>query len=166
MFTNLMRHWLQEIRRSQRVGKPRRRRQRPSYGSSESLEQRTVLSAQISTIGTATLAAPSDNTIATARELGTLSSTPTTVRDFVGIADTQDHFRFTLTQARNVRVQLSGLSADADVQLLDAQGRIVASSIRCGTTSEDFTSSLSAGTYFIRVVRWSGDTNYNLTLST
>lgn len=107
----------------------------------------------------------SDNSIDTVRDLGTLSSTPTTVRDFVGLLDTQDHFRFTLTQARNVRVQLSGLSDDADVQLLDAQGRVVASSIRYGTTSEDFTASLSAGTYFIRVVRFSGNTNYDLTLS-
>ena len=113
----------------------------------------------------ASVVVANDNSIAAARDLGALSSTPTTVRDFVGGSDTQDYFRFTLSQSRNVSLRLSGLSADADLQLLDAQGRVVASSIRGGTLSEDINLTLSAGTYFVRVVQYSGDTNYDLTLS-
>ncbi len=110
-------------------------------------------------------AAINDNSLAAARNLGTLSSTPTAVRDFVGGSDTQDFYRITLTQARTLSLRLSGLISDADVQLLDSQGRVVASSTRGGTSAEDITRSLAAGTYFIRVYQYRGDTNYDLTLS-
>jgi hypothetical protein len=38
--------------------------------------------------------------------------------DFVGSTDTNDYYRFSLASASNFNVSLTGLNADADVQLL------------------------------------------------
>jgi subtilisin family serine protease len=51
------------------------------------------------------------------------------------------------------------------VQLLNSSGSVIASSVRAGTASESITSQLSAGTYYIRVYPYSGNTNYNLAVS-
>jgi hypothetical protein len=104
------------------------------------------------------------NTFATARNI-TLSSTPTTFRDWVGSTDTLDYYRFTLNQASVVNFSLTGLSADAHLGLLDANGRWLAWDWRSGTASENITHELNAGTYFIEVRQWSGSTFYNLTAS-
>jgi serine protease len=104
------------------------------------------------------------NTFATARNI-TLSSTPTTFRDWVGSTDTLDYYRFTLNQVSTVNFSLTGLSADADLSLLDANGRLLARDRRSGTASESITRELNAGTYFIEVRQRSGSTHYNLTAS-
>ncbi len=65
----------------------------------------------------------------------------------------------------NFNLGLTGLTADADVQLLNSSGSVIASSVRAGTASESITSQLSAGTYYIRVYPYTGDTNYNLAVS-
>jgi hypothetical protein len=104
------------------------------------------------------------NTFATARNI-TLSSTPTTFRDWVGSTDRLDYYRFTLNQASVVNFSLTGLSADAHLGLLDANGRWLAWDWRSGTASENITHELNAGTYFIEVRQWSGSTFYNLTAS-
>jgi len=104
------------------------------------------------------------NTFATARNI-TLSSTPTTFRDWVGSTDTLDYYRFTLNQASVVNFSLTGLSADAQLGLLDANGRWLAWDWRSGTASESITRELNAGTYFIEVRQGSGSTHYNLTAS-
>ncbi|WAS05959.1 pre-peptidase C-terminal domain-containing protein [Gloeomargaritales cyanobacterium VI4D9] len=104
------------------------------------------------------------NTFATARNI-TLGSTPTTFTDWVGSTDTLDYYRFTLTQTSTVNLSLTGLSADAQLGLLDANGRWLAWDWRTGTASESITQELNAGTYFIEVRQGSGSTHYNLTAS-
>ncbi|MBU6230430.1 MAG: pre-peptidase C-terminal domain-containing protein [Cyanobacteria bacterium REEB459] len=115
----------------------------------------------------ALLMAPADNagnTLAAARNIGALSSTQT-FSDWVGSADTNDYYRFNLTQASSFNLTLNGLSADADVQLLNSSGTVLQSSVNAGTASETITRSLTAGDYYVRVFRYSGDTTYNLALS-
>jgi hypothetical protein len=60
---------------------------------------------------------------------------------------------------------LSGLSDNADVQLLDNSGREVAFSNATGSTSESISSALEAGTYYVRVYPYSGNTTYTLSLN-
>ena len=98
-------------------------------------------------------------------DLGALSSTQT-FSDWVGSADTNDYYRFDLAQTSTFNLTLNGLSADADVQLLNSSGTVLQSSVNGGTTAESITSqSLAAGTYYVRVFPYSGSTNYNLALS-
>ncbi|MDB9545067.1 S8 family serine peptidase, partial [Microcystis aeruginosa CS-1036] len=104
------------------------------------------------------------NTLATARAI-TVGSSTTSYTDWVGSTDTNDYYRFTLANSSNFNLGLTGLTADADVQLLNSSGSVIASSVRAGTASESITSQLSAGTYYIRVYPYSGNTNYNLAVS-
>lgn len=113
-----------------------------------------------------------DNTLSTANNLGTLN-TETTVTGFVGSSDTQDFYRFALNGNRAVSLALSNLSADADLQLIRDfnnngivdQADILASSVRGNSASEFILRDLSAGTYFVRVYQYIGNTNYSLTLT-
>ena len=114
----------------------------------------------------ATAVAPVDNagnTLATARAVGTLTATQS-FSDWVGSADIDDYYSFNVTTPSNVNLNLTGLSADVDLYLLNSSGTVISSSIY-GTTSESITSQLSAGTYYARVNRYSGDTTYGLSLN-
>ncbi|MEB3180952.1 MAG: PPC domain-containing protein [Nostocaceae cyanobacterium] len=112
------------------------------------------------------------NTLTTAVDIGTVSSTPTSFRDFVGSADRDDYYRFTLAQTSNVNVNLTGLSGTVQVELIyDSNGNgqydsgeSVYSTYSSSSTS--INSPLAAGTYFLRVFSYSNaNTNYNLGLT-
>jgi subtilase family serine protease len=104
------------------------------------------------------------NTVATALNLGTLSRTGS-YSDWVGTNDTADVFRFNLTATQTVTLGLTGLAADAQIQLLDSAGTVVRSSLNPGTAVESLTTTLNAGTYFIRVFQGAGDTAYTVNLT-
>ncbi len=116
---------------------------------------------------------PSD-LLATETNIGTLSGTRT-FSDSVNSTDTSDIYRFSLGASSNFNLTLTGLSNDADVRLIrDANnngifdaGEEMARSSYTGTGSEWISqSSLAAGNYFVQVYQYSGDTNYNLSVST
>jgi hypothetical protein len=113
----------------------------------------------------ATAADGAGNTPGTACNLGVLTSSTITKTDWVGSTDLNDYYKFTLTSASDVSVGLTGLSADADLALLDASGRSIGSSTNSNATSEAIATSLKAGTYYVRVYRYAGNTNYTLTLA-
>jgi hypothetical protein len=104
------------------------------------------------------------NTLATARNVGTLTATQS-FSDWVGSADIDDYYKFNVTTLSNVNLNLTGLSADVDLYLLNSSGTVISSSEAGGTTSESITSLLSAGTYYARVNRYSDDTTYSLSLN-
>jgi hypothetical protein len=104
------------------------------------------------------------NSFAAATELGTLSGTRQ-IADFVGNSDVNDFYRVRLTQPGTLRLALDGLAADADLELFNSSGGRLASSARGGTSSELIQQTLPAGTYVIRVFRFSGNTNYLLTMT-
>jgi hypothetical protein len=105
------------------------------------------------------------NTLATARAI-TVGSSTTSYTDWVGSTDTNDYYSFSLANSGNFNLSLTGMTADADVQLLNSGGSLIASSANGGTTSESITGQLSAGTYYIRVYPYqSANTNYNLAVS-
>ena len=138
------------------------------WQSSESLSSwpngGDFLTGQSSFVG---LPAPVDlagNTLATARAI-TVGSSTTSYTDWVGSTDTNDYYRFSLANPGNFNLGLTGMTADADVKLLNSGGSVIASSTNGGTASESITGQLSAGTYYIRVYPYSGNTNYNLAVS-
>ncbi|MEG4583212.1 pre-peptidase C-terminal domain-containing protein, partial [Microcoleus sp. MON1_C5] len=111
---------------------------------------------------------PSDlapNTLPTARAV-TVGSTSTTWSDWVGPQDTNDYYKFTLANSSNFSLTLNGLSADADVHLLDSTGTtVLQSSTNGGTAADSISRTLSAGAYYVRVYPYSGSTTYNLSMS-
>ncbi len=106
------------------------------------------------------------NTLPTARDIGTLSNTQQVFRDAVNSLDTNDYYRFTVDPTSNLNITLNGLSADADVQLINSANQVLLSSVNDGVLAESInTSNLAPGTYYIRVYQFSGNTNYNLSVS-
>lgn len=114
------------------------------------------------------------DTIATAFDLGALAA-PVRVTDFVGNVDPIDYYRFSITSLTGLSIELSGLSADADVEIgrdtnhngiLDP-GEVLASARNPGSDADSITlAGLAAGDYVVRVYQYEGDTPYRLSLTT
>ena len=68
-----------------------------------------------------------------------------------GSSDSVDYWRFTLSEARRVGVDLRQQDANADLFLEDAEGNVLYSSTEDGTANEWISRTLLAGTYFVRV---------------
>ncbi len=133
-----------------------RRNRRPHVARrmfAERLEDRRLMTADLG-----------GNTLTTATNLGSQDGARV-ISDFVGIADPNDYYRIQIDRQSEVRIGLDGLRADADLQLLDASGRTIASSTRGGSNAESISRTLEPGTYFVRAYRYSGDTSYRLTLN-
>jgi hypothetical protein len=103
----------------------------------------------------------SDNTLENAQPIS-LTSTFTFFNDFVGYSDDNDYYTFTLDNPSQFQLILSGLSSDADVELLDVNGDYVSSSSDAGTEDELIDIFLTSGTYYINVYPYSGETEYTL----
>ncbi|MGL5064114.1 MAG: pre-peptidase C-terminal domain-containing protein [Microcoleus sp.] len=106
-----------------------------------------------------------------ATNLGILTGTQE-VSDFIDTANPTDIYSFILNTPSFVSVNLDGLSADADLELLQdlnsngvaGSDDLIASSNNLGAAAEEIVSAgaLPAGTYFVRVSQFQGGTNYNL----
>lgn len=104
------------------------------------------------------------NTRDTAQDLGNLTATKD-VSDFIGTTDTNDYYRFTLNGNSNFKLVMNGLTANADVELMNSSGGVITRSVATGSTAESISRNLSAGTYYVRVYPVGGaNTNYNLSL--
>ncbi len=103
-------------------------------------------------------ARPGDNTLATARSIGTIQ--PGSARafdDFVGPTDRHDLYRFTVDQPLDVDMMLSGMASNCDLQLLDETGQRMAYSKHAGSADERLEATLQPGTYLARVL-WADGT--------
>lgn len=92
----------------------------------------------------------------------------------IGGTDTNDYFSFSLNSTSNLSMVMSGLSADVDIRLLDANGNQIALSNNSGThsvggnaykvgTSEAFDVTLNAGSYYFKASSYDGGvTDYNM----
>ncbi|MBD2464732.1 pre-peptidase C-terminal domain-containing protein [Oscillatoria sp. FACHB-1407] len=72
-------------------------------------------------------------------------------RDQIGGADRNDYFRLNLSDRRSYSISLTPSTADAQLQLLDAAGRVIQRSRRSGRSRKVINTVLEVGTYFIRV---------------
>jgi hypothetical protein len=111
------------------------------------------------------------NTLNTARNLGTLGSSTLSLRDYVGADDLDDYYRFELNRPSSLNLSLTGMTADADIYLIQdvnfngvvEAGEVLDYSIAANATSESIAiSGLTAGTYYIGVLQYQGNTNYLL----
>ncbi len=99
----------------------------------------------------------------------TITSVPKIFRDSIGRSingsrDQADFLRFRLNRSSDLSLNLKGLKANADLALLDAQGKRLQQSRQPGKQNELINTRLEAGTYFLRILpRTSKDaTSYRL----
>ncbi len=94
-----------------------------------------------------------------------LTSQVGTYKDWVGSSDTTDYYKFDLTTRSSFDLSLTGLTANANIELLNSKGKVILRSAKSGKSAESIATTLEIGTYYIRTYRQSGNTNYKLNLS-
>jgi hypothetical protein len=102
----------------------------------------------------------------TARKVNVLQGLiePKVFADAIGPKDKNDFYTFTTTGQHLTVIRLSDLSDDADLQLLDEDGRVIITSDDPG---EDLiVKRTNAGKYYVRVFSVGGLTNYSLSIET
>ncbi|MEG3937632.1 S8 family serine peptidase [Microcoleus sp. S36b_A3] len=113
------------------------------------------------------------NQLSQARDLGVLDSTQT-ITDSVSSAQPDDIYRFTLPATSDFKLTVNNFTGDVGVALIkDINGDnsidftdIIAASQEPGLSPESIDlKNLAAGTYFIRVSQYQGNTNFTLNLS-
>jgi Bacterial pre-peptidase C-terminal domain len=73
-----------------------------------------------------------------------------------------DTFNFTLGKNSSFNMKLGKLSANADVQVLDSSGKVVARSNQPDNRAEKISKSLDSGSYTVRIRSSKGKTQYSL----
>ncbi|MBW4492539.1 MAG: PPC domain-containing protein [Oscillatoria princeps RMCB-10] len=118
---------------------------------------------------------PTNSTFRSATDLGVLSANRT-ITDFVGTDDRNDYYRFTLNNNSDVDLTLGALTDSAYVQLIKdynqngelntGDGEVLKEDSGYSSSNADISTSLQAGTYFMRVFTYYTDdnTNYDLRL--
>ena len=106
-----------------------------------------------------------DATAAGAIDLGDLAGLDGTRHrgSLDGGADAVDYYRFTLSEAKTVKLNLRKQDANADLYLEDGDGTVLHASAKGGTGNEGIDETLQAGTYYVRVAaQEAGDNTYIL----
>jgi hypothetical protein len=110
--------------------------------------------------------------IATAKELGNIGLEEVTELDDIGLGrgrnrDSQDYYKFSLSEKSEFFLTLDQLKANANVEVLDSDGSTVLyQSVNSGRKAERIKEDLNAGDYYVRVTpQGSAKTDYRLGLS-
>ena len=78
------------------------------------------------------------------------------VLDYVDSSDQDDFYKINLSAGGSLQVEMSPLSADADLYLYNADRNLIGSSNARGATKESITSTLAKGTYYVKVGSYDG----------
>ena len=133
-------------------------------GIDEQLPQMSSFSSPSSNEIAPLVASDLGSVLGSAYNIGILNH-PLTYTDFVGYSDTSDLYRFSVSSQSSFNLSLNGLSVDTYVELLDSNGERIATSNNSGTTGEWLDGHLAAGTYYVGVNQYGGNTDYRLGLS-
>ena len=98
----------------------------------------------------------------TALDWGTLGTKE--IKDSVSSTNRSDYYRFSVDTATHLNLNLSQLTANANLSVSDSQGNVLTASANDGTMLETIDALLNAGTYYLQVFV-SGDVQTNYLLS-
>jgi serine protease len=103
----------------------------------------------------------------TAHNIGDFNASTYRYSDRVSLADPEDFYRFQLNTAGTISINLTGLTEDADLYLLDSNGNTTGLSVGYGTRNESIDRFLNAGVYYVKVRSFFGEnsTDYNLSMN-
>ncbi|BBD53089.1 peptidase-like protein [Planktothrix agardhii NIES-204] len=96
-------------------------------------------------------------------DLGTLGADPLTNKGLSGeTGDPVDEFTFIVGSGGFVDINLTGLKANANLEVYSKAGVLIGSSANAGNSNENINSFLSPDTYLVKVLASGGLTPYNL----
>ncbi|MBW4471648.1 MAG: tandem-95 repeat protein, partial [Stenomitos rutilans HA7619-LM2] len=98
------------------------------------------------------------NALSNAFNLGSNLTGSATYRNSVGSLN-NDYYQLNVGTPSAVNLTLAGLTANLDVQLVNSSNQVLQSSTLSGTSAETITSTLAAGTYYVRVYAANGGTS-------
>lgn len=102
------------------------------------------------------------NNLREARKIS-LKSQTRSIKGWIGGSDQSDLFKFRLNKSSDATFKLSKLKSDANLELINKRGNIVATSVRPSRKNERITiENLESGKYYLRVYRNRGNTKYKL----
>ncbi|HYF30907.1 MAG TPA: zinc-dependent metalloprotease family protein [Chitinophagaceae bacterium] len=101
---------------------------------------------------------PSTYDVSTNGTLGGAALVPfnTDIKGLISPSGDVDYYRFVITNGGTITITLTTLPADYDLRLYNSSGNVLQRSENGGTTSETISRNVPAGTYYARVVGWSG----------
>ena len=85
--------------------------------------------------------------------------------NWVGGGDPADCYSLTMNSAGILTLNLTGLTGDANLSLLDANGKLLKSSARKGNANEAISADLLGGTYYVKVAPYNGVNSAAYTLT-
>lgn len=85
-------------------------------------------------------------------------------RGVVGNANPDRYYRIRLNQRSSLNLSLSGLTNNAQLALLNHKGQTLSRSVRQQKNQESIAQTVKSGTYYVRVYRQQGKTQYELTI--
>ncbi len=95
-----------------------------------------------------------------------ITSIPQTITDSIDAVDPYDLYQFTLSSRSGLHMSLSGMSENAEMQLLSDSGQVLHSSTNAGISDETVDTILDPGTYYIEIYPFDvANTAYNLSVS-
>jgi pimeloyl-ACP methyl ester carboxylesterase len=103
------------------------------------------------------------NTPGTALNLGAIGGTRS-LSGSIGAKDSDDYFKFSLKSRGNFNLTLSGLSGNADAQILSSTAEVLDNASNGGSAAEKISRSLDKGTYYVRVLQGSAGAHTSYTL--
>ncbi len=86
------------------------------------------------------------------------------LQEFVGRSDRKDFYKFNVNEKTDVDIELRDLSGNADLYLLNNQGKVLDQSTKGGKKGEYIEEPLEPGNYYVKV-QSNGRANANYTLS-
>jgi RHS repeat-associated protein len=104
------------------------------------------------------------NSLSNAQDISVLNGTQS-FNDYVDAVNEDDFYRFELLNDSAFSLNLDGLTADANVELLNSAGQVIGTASNAGALAETLNDTLNAGIYYIRIFPKSGQTNYNLSVT-
>lgn len=141
-------------------------RYKARYGSDEATSVNYNLTASATAIPDS-----GGNTLETAGDMGDITAAKT-FSNWVGSADPDDYYKFTIAGDSTVNLNLTGMNDNGELYLYDSEGEQITSSTNDSNTDEAIALNLNSGTYYARVLRYkprygneATSVNYNLTAS-
>lgn len=83
----------------------------------------------------------------------------------VGENKSERLYKLRVSRSSNIGLSMTGLKSDANLELLNRQGKVLGRSAQKGRMNESITETIGKGVYYVRVSQRRGNTRYRLGLS-
>lgn len=107
---------------------------------------------------------PLNQSLKTARRVGSQEGNRSYVGS-IGGGKAEQLYKLRLNRSSSIGLSMTGLTANANLELLNGDGKVLNRSAQKGHLNESIAQTVNRGIYYVRVSRQQGKTNYRLNLA-